>query len=96
VHLFVLVVISDTLNSSDCVLSCGEISYCIMSWEGCGRTWPWLNLRYYFGMYLEEMRQNAKKLSQDFRYEVQGLALEHYVTKNGGCSPDRNSRHLCS
>jgi hypothetical protein len=32
-----------------------------MNWQGCGRKWPWTNLRFYSGIFPEWLRKTTKK-----------------------------------
>jgi hypothetical protein len=34
----------------------------MLNWKGCGRKWPWPNLRHCSGIYLEEVRNMTEDL----------------------------------
>jgi hypothetical protein len=43
----------------------------MINWEGCGRKWPWPNLRYYPGICLEGLRKTIKTSGK-----IAGLGVE--------------------
>jgi hypothetical protein len=46
-----------------------------MYWKKCGRKQSWPDLRYYFGIFLEELKRTMKNLSQDGLPVVRELNL---------------------
>jgi hypothetical protein len=55
----------------------------IMKWKGCGRKWSWPNLRFYLGIFQEELRKTMKNFSQDSQSLGQDLNLGHPEYKAG-------------
>jgi hypothetical protein len=47
-----------------------------MNWKGFGRKWTWSDLRYYPGIYLEGVRKNKEKVSQNIRFPGRDLNPE--------------------
>jgi hypothetical protein len=56
-----LAVFTDDFSSSDTIMSNGCM---IRNWKVYGRKRPWLNLRYYRGIFLDRMRKTRKYLGQ--------------------------------